>query len=181
MNYGKDVHQTQGALRYGGCLANVGIPEPHKEKIGPKTKDSVFIRYAQISPAYRCLVLETNTIVETKDADFFEHIFPMKRMRLTNESSSIIPQVRPSSNLDVSHSAQQLRCSKRRTNGTNFGPDFITAFLIEDDPKTYQEAMKLVAATFWKDAIHNKLESIMANHTRELVELPRGCKPIGCK
>ena len=54
-------------------------------------------------------------------------------------------------------------------------------FLIEDDPKTYQEAMKLVDATFWKDAIHSELESIMANHTWELVELPRGCKTIGCK
>ena len=51
-----------------GCLANVGILEPHKEKIGPKTKDSVFIGYAQNSPTYRCLVLETNTIVKTRDA-----------------------------------------------------------------------------------------------------------------
>ena len=79
-----------------GCLAKVGIPEPHKEKMGPKTKDSVFIGYAQNSLAYRCLVLETNTIVETRDANFFEHIFPMKRTRLSNESSSIIPQVRSS-------------------------------------------------------------------------------------
>ena len=68
-----------------GCLEKVGIPEPHKEKIGPKTKDSVFIGYAQNSPVYRCLVLETNTIMEARDADFFEHIFPMKGTRLTNE------------------------------------------------------------------------------------------------
>ena len=101
-------------------------------------------------------------------------------MRLTNESSSIIPQVRSSSNLDESHSTQELRHSKSPKNGTNFGPDFITAFLIEDDPKTYQEAMKLVDATFWKDAIHSELESIMANHTWELV-LTRGCKTISCK
>ena len=105
----------------------------------------------------------------------------MKRMRLTNESSSIIPQVRLSSNLDESHSTQELRRSKRPKNGTNFGPNFITTFLIEDDPKTYQQAMKLVGATFWKDAIHSELESIMANHPRELVELPRGCKAIGCE
>ena len=150
-----------------GYLANVGILEPHKEKIGPKTKDSVFIGYAQNSPAYRCLVLET--------------IFPIKRMRLTNESSSVIPQVRSGSNLDENHSTQELRRSKRPRNGTNFGLDFIIAFLIEDNPKTYQDAIKSVDATFWKDAIHSELESIMANHTWELVELPRGCKTIGCK
>ena len=162
-------------------MAKVGIPEPHKEKIGPKTKNNVFIGYAQNSPAYRCLVLETNTIVETRDADFFKHIFPMKRMRLTNESSSVIPQVRSSSNLNENQSTQELRHSKRPKNGTNFGPEFITAFLIEDDPKTYQEAIKSVDATFWKDAIHSELELIMSNHKWDLVELPRGCKIIGCK
>ena len=127
--------------------------------------------------------METNTIVETRDADFFEHIFHMNRMRLTNESSSVIPQMRSSSNLDENHSTQELRRSKRPKNGTNFGPDFITAFLIEDDPKTYQEAMKSVDATFWKDAIHSELESIMANHTWELVELLQDARPLvanGC-
>ena len=89
--------------------------------------------------------------------------------------------MRSSSNLDENHSTQELRRSKRPKNITNFGLDFITAFLIEDDPKTYQEAMKSVDATFWKDAIHSELESIVANHTWELVELLRGCKTIGCK
>ena len=87
-----------GYLKVWGCLEKVGFPKPYKEKIGPKIKDSVFTGNAQNSPAYRCLVLETNTIVETRDADFVEHIFPMKRTKLTNESSSVIPQVRSSSN-----------------------------------------------------------------------------------
>ncbi len=70
---------TVGYFKVWGCLEKVGIPEPQREKIGPKTKDSVFIGYAENSAAYRCLVLETNTIVETRDADFFEQIFPMKK------------------------------------------------------------------------------------------------------
>ena len=41
--------------------------------------------------------------------------------------------------------------------------------------------MKSIDSTFWKVAIHSELESIMANHKWELVELPRGCKTIGCK
>ena len=87
--------------------------------------------------------------------------------------------MRSSSNLDECQSTQELRSSKRPKNGTNFGLDFITAFLIEDDLKTYQEATKLVDVTFWKEAIHSELESIIANHTWELVELPRKCKTIG--
>ena len=41
--------------------------------------------------------------------------------------------------------------------------------------------MKSIDSTFWKVAIHSELESIMANRKWELVELPRGCKTIGCK
>jgi len=43
----------------------------------------MFLGYAEHSAAYRFLVLnsdiiERNTIVETKNVEFFEHIFPLK-------------------------------------------------------------------------------------------------------
>jgi len=57
--------------------------DPKKRKIGSKTSDCMFLGYAEYSAAYRFLVfnsdiIERNTIVETKDAKFFEHIFPLK-------------------------------------------------------------------------------------------------------
>jgi len=36
-------------------------------------------------------------------------------------------------------------------------------------------------APFWKDAVNAELESIMNHHTWELVDLPKGNKPIGSK
>ena len=36
-------------------------------------------------------------------------------------------------------------------------------------------------SAFWKDAIQEEMDSIMSNHTLELVNLPPGSKPIGCK
>ena len=59
------------------CLSKVLLPDLKKRKIGSKTSDCLFIGYAQQSSAYRFLVLESdildrNTIVETKDAEFFE-------------------------------------------------------------------------------------------------------------
>ena len=36
-------------------------------------------------------------------------------------------------------------------------------------------------APFWKEAINNKIDSIMSNHEWEIVNLPPGVKPIGCK
>ena len=36
-------------------------------------------------------------------------------------------------------------------------------------------------ASLWKEAINNEIESIMQNHTWELVDLPPGSKPLGYK
>ena len=49
------------------------LPDPKKRKIGSKTSDCMFIRYANNSADYRFLilksdVLENNTIIETKKA-----------------------------------------------------------------------------------------------------------------
>ncbi|XP_021838980.1 uncharacterized mitochondrial protein AtMg00820-like [Spinacia oleracea] len=52
---------------------------------------------------------------------------------------------------------------------------------VDEDPKSYEEAMSSFDASFWKEEINSELESIMANQTWELVELPKGGKVIGCK
>ena len=33
----------------------------------------------------------------------------------------------------------------------------------------------------WKKAIKSEVDSILQNHTWELVDLPTGCKPLGSK
>ncbi|KAK3029869.1 hypothetical protein RJ639_038666 [Escallonia herrerae] len=51
----------------------------------------------------------------------------------------------------------------------------------ENEPRTYSEAMSSPEAPHWKEAINNEIESIMQNHTWELVDLPPGNKSLGCK
>jgi len=74
-----------------GCLAKVVLPDPKKRKIGSKTSDFLFIGYVEHSATYRFLVLksdmiECDTIMETKNAEFFEDVFPLR----FSASSSII-------------------------------------------------------------------------------------------
>ena len=69
-------------LKVWGCLAKVILLDPKKRKIESKTSDCMFIEYASNSVAFRFLilksgVLECNTIIETKNAEFLEHIFPL--------------------------------------------------------------------------------------------------------
>ncbi|GKD24873.1 retrotransposon protein, putative, ty1-copia subclass [Tanacetum coccineum] len=70
-------------LRVWGCLAKVAVPPPKAQKIGPKSVDCIFIGYAKKSTAYRFIVHESknpdiqkNTIMESRNASFFENIFP---------------------------------------------------------------------------------------------------------
>jgi hypothetical protein len=68
-----------------GCLVKVNNPIPKKRKLGPKTVDCVLLGYTFHSVGYRFLVVKSEvsdvnvgTILESKDATFFEDIFPMK-------------------------------------------------------------------------------------------------------
>ncbi|KAL0322768.1 UNVERIFIED_CONTAM: Retrovirus-related Pol polyprotein from transposon TNT 1-94 [Sesamum angustifolium] len=177
-------------LKAWGCLAKVAYPEFKKSNIGPKTFDCVFIGYAQNSAAYRFMCLKDSSICESRDAEFFEQEFPLIDSHNSHKVSY------PSSTPMIP-STTELRRSKRQKIENSFGPDFLTIFLAEDidriddhvvsaffvdeDPKTYIEAITSIDSSFWKEAIKNELDSILENHTWDLVDLPRGSKPIKCK
>lgn len=86
---------TYKHLRVWGCLAKVVVPTPKKVRIGPKTIDCVFIGYARNNNAYRFLVYDSkipnihkNTIMESRNASFFEEVFhtsPKKKSIPLNE------------------------------------------------------------------------------------------------
>ena len=105
----------------------------------------------------------------------------------------------PASNSDIRDVVTELRRSKRHRIETNFGPNFITAFLvetfdnldvdviteellsiflIEEDPKTYQKAIRSMDANFQKEPIKSKIDSLESNKIWELTDLPIGCRPI---
>nr|GEW24607.1 zinc finger, CCHC-type [Tanacetum cinerariifolium] len=52
---------------------------------------------------------------------------------------------------------------------------------IEEDLRTYNEAMKSRDVAFWKEAIDDEVGLIMENNTWVLSDLPPGYKPLGCK
>ena len=98
------------------------LPDPKKRKIGSKTSDCMFIGYDSNSAAYRFLVLksdvlENNTIIETKNAELFEHIFPL--FEQIYHTPTIVDAVKsydehvPTSVDDMESSHDELRRSKR--------------------------------------------------------------------
>lgn len=51
-------------------------------------------------------------------------------------------------------------------------------FIVKDDPKTFNETMNSKDAAFWKEAVNDEMDSILANNTWILVDLLPGSKPI---
>ncbi|KAJ9559825.1 hypothetical protein OSB04_004985 [Centaurea solstitialis] len=173
-------------LRVWGCLAKVVAPPPKAVKIGPKTVDCIFIGYAQNSSAHRFLVHESsipdihkNTIMESRNASFFEDVFPC----LNKEDASalrITPSERNEDHIEEKEEEEEIepRRSKRARVEKTFGPDFYT-YMVEREPQTFQEAVTSSEGPQWKEAIKSEMDSILQNHTWELVDLPAGCKPLG--
>ncbi|OIT33938.1 hypothetical protein A4A49_56152, partial [Nicotiana attenuata] len=104
-----------------------------------------------------------------------------------------------SSSVTANEHENNLRRSKKCRIEASFGLDFNTTFLTEnidldvlsdelvsiyligEDPKTYNEAIRSIDASFWKEAMKRELDSIISNHTWDLSDLPKGCKPISNK
>jgi len=72
------------------------------------------------------------------------------------------------------------RKSKRRRTAKFFGEDYII-YLIDDTPKTTEEAYSSLDPDLWKEDVQSEMDSIMSNGTWEVVDRPYRCNPVGCK
>jgi len=149
--------------------------------------------------AYGFISLSDYFISEYRDVEFFEHVFPLKK-KVTSVVVDVVNL--PASSSHVRDIVIELRRSKRCRIETSFGLDFVTTFLvetfenldvdviteelvsiflIEEDPKTYQEAIRSIDATFWKEAIKSEIDSPESNKIWELTDLHKDCRPISSK
>ena len=55
------------------------------------------------------------------------------------------------------------------------------SFIVDEDPKTFKEAMRSMNASFWREVVNSELNSIIATKTLQLVDLPIGNMPISYK
>ena len=101
-------------------------------------------------------------------------LYSSERM-MDETTSSNSPKVTRTSLEDV-----EPRRGKRVRVAKTFGPEFIT-FMLDGEPKSLSDALSGPDAVWWLEAINSEMESIMLNNTWVLVDLPEGCKALGCK
>ena len=84
MNFGKGVSLTWNISKCGGVLPRSCYPSLKGESLVLEHVIVCFIGYACNSSCYKFLVirsdiLESYAIIESKNAIFFEHVFPLKK------------------------------------------------------------------------------------------------------
>ena len=143
-------------LRVWGCLAKVAVPKPKRVKMGLKTIDCVFIGYASNSSAYRFLVhksdipdIHVNTFIESREATFFEDIFPYKIAPESRVEKMPLDNTNDDTSIDQEPTILEPRRSKRGRVATSFRLDFLTN-LVENEPQTFKEAMSSPEDSYWK-------------------------------
>nr|GEV52110.1 zinc finger, CCHC-type [Tanacetum cinerariifolium] len=139
------------------------LSDPKRKTSGEKGIDCIFVGYDEHSKAYRFYVIEPNdsvsinSIIESRDAIFDENCFSS-----IHRPKDVIPNSVESQKDDYSDDV----------------PSEVPEPGIEEDPRTYDEAMQFRDATFWKEAIDDEIGSIMENNTWVLSDLLPGCKWI---
>jgi hypothetical protein len=106
--------------------------------------------------------MHVDTMMESRDATFFENMFPIKDMHSTARiSSEIIPKSSTSDdyfeqphenvfeNIHEKDDNEAPTRSKRRRTAKSFGDDFIV-YLVDDTPKSIAEAYASPDADNWK-------------------------------
>ncbi|GKB92753.1 zinc finger, CCHC-type containing protein [Tanacetum coccineum] len=165
-------------------MAVVRLPDPKRKTLGEKGIDCIFVGYDEHSKAYRFYVIEPNdsvsinSIIESRDA-----IFDENRFSSIPRPKDIIPNVQESQMDDHTDDVPNEILEPRRVEGSRdqVGSQYSYCYSIEEDPRTYNEAVQSRDAAFWKEAIDDEIGSIMENNTWVLSDLPPGCKPLGCK
>ncbi|GKE53896.1 zinc finger, CCHC-type containing protein, partial [Tanacetum coccineum] len=168
--------------------AVVRLPNPKLKTLGKRGIECIFIGYAEHSKAFRFYIIEPNesvsinSIIESRDAIFDENRFssvPRPTLRIPNETKDIGGSV-VLEEVTEEVVTQQPEPELRKGTRDEDSEQYSYCFNVEDDHKTFDEAMKSQDVAFWKEAINVEMDSIMGN-TWVLADLPPGYKPLRCK
>ncbi|GJR77224.1 transposase, MuDR, MULE transposase domain protein [Tanacetum coccineum] len=122
-------------------------------------------------------------VVKPPNMNFRPSGKPKNTNRMKSQGEELI-QVRFQGAMNLLHQTRKdldNQCQNPKGTRDEVSNQHSYCFNVEDDPKTFDEAMKSHDVAFWKEAINDEVDSIMGNNTWVLADLPPCCKPISCK
>ncbi|KAG9442378.1 hypothetical protein H6P81_018232 [Aristolochia fimbriata] len=185
-------------LRVWGSGAHVKVPDQNRGKLDPKTIKCNFIGYSSHSKGgYRFVVHHSNGsvgVIESRDAYFLEENLdprnPIKKVELFEIQKLKDSSIDQEKVIETPKQVDPITRIVRNRRPPSALKDFyvmtsdvsdLNEEVLLDDPQTYEQALEFKDSTEWLKAIQEELDSMYKNKVWELVELPEGRQPIGCK
>ncbi|TYK27941.1 gag/pol protein [Cucumis melo var. makuwa] len=188
-------------FRIWGCPAYVLVTNP--KKLEPHSRLCQFFGYPKETRGGLFFDPQENRVFVSTNATFLEEDQmrdhkPRSKLVLneaTDESTRVVEEVGSSSRVDEtttssqSHPSQSLIMPRRSGRIVSQPNRYLglteTQIVIPDDgvedPLSYKQAMNDVDKDQWVKAMDLEMESMYFNSVWELVDLPEGVIPIGCK
>ncbi|KAL0294631.1 UNVERIFIED_CONTAM: Retrovirus-related Pol polyprotein from transposon TNT 1-94 [Sesamum radiatum] len=168
-----------------------GSPTYVKRLVGDKLdlRSSLcrFVGYPKETAGYYFYDSSEQKVFASRNVVFLEKGFPADTRReelLLEESSETTPQtdtVTSSAPIVPTNDIPVLRRSTRVSQQPErYGFLGLTGQL-DNDPKTYGEAISDIDLGRWIEAMKSKMDSMSSNKVWTLVDPPKGVKPVGCK
>ncbi|RVW38157.1 Retrovirus-related Pol polyprotein from transposon TNT 1-94 [Vitis vinifera] len=177
-----------------GCPAEARPYKPHEKKLDSKTVSSYFIGYAENQA--RNIVFEEeegstiafdNVQVSLPIIDQEVNLDPQPTDNIVQPliaNEDIAPEEQtqqPQENMSLRRSTRERRNAISDDYIVYLQEREVESGMMEDDPINFQQAMKSSNSQKWIEAMNEEYKSMQDNKVWELVPLPVGTKPIGCK
>ncbi|KAL0345452.1 UNVERIFIED_CONTAM: Retrovirus-related Pol polyprotein from transposon TNT 1-94 [Sesamum radiatum] len=187
-------------LRVWGCQAYVKRLQP--DKLEPRSNKVFFVGYPKETKGYYFYNQSENKVFVARDGFFLESQLLSEKTSGRNvhleEIQNDQPQITSPVGAQevVSTSVEQttdvvkpIRRTSRKSNPPKRNPlegylinDGYDVFLLDtDEPTTYKAAMASTDSEKWLIAMKSEMESMYDNKVWNLVDLPKGTRPIECK
>ena len=175
-----------------GCTAYAHVPDAQRNKLDKKSQKYRFVGYSNESKGYRLLEEKSSKVFIRRDVIFNETDFGQRTKEVNTQQEKVEIEIKPEVEPDTQNEPKEPR---RRQPPVRYGLDeYADMAATTDDiqhvachvrqieePKSIEEALSSEFAKEWKVAADSEYESLIENQTWDLVELPDGRKPIGCK
>lgn len=198
--YGKRAQVDH--FRIFGSEVYVHIPKQKRKKLDPKAKKCIFVGYDDDHKGFRVMD-ECNRIFVARDVKFLAEESSTVTIITEEDSDSsddVIDSGGGSQQQQQQNQQQPARIRKRRTTtlqdidennildarlrGRSQSQSTVMAMsmmAINDEPRTYQEAIDSSESQNWKNAMESEYDSLIRNHTWILVQKPENQRVIDNK
>ncbi|RVW41773.1 Retrovirus-related Pol polyprotein from transposon TNT 1-94 [Vitis vinifera] len=144
-----------------GCPAKARPYKPNENKLDSRTVSCYFVGYSERSRGFKFYDPSTRSLFETGNAKFIEDVDvqPITEIEDTPE----IPPTQVMEPVQVHEEEHEFDMG------------------LKDDPISVSQVKQSSDSEKWIEAMKDEMKSMKDNGVWDLVELPKGVKPIGCK